>query len=59
MKRPEHSKRTPAKRSVTIDFPMEVYNAIKSAGDRDERNFGAQVRFILKQWIEAQSRKTN
>jgi hypothetical protein len=47
-------KQAPEKRSVTIDFPVEVYDAIKAEGEREERNFGAQVRFILKQWIETQ-----
>ncbi|HXM97169.1 MAG TPA: hypothetical protein VN982_01705 [Candidatus Dormibacteraeota bacterium] len=46
----------PPRRS-TIDFDAELYNRIKAIADRDERDFGSQVRFICKQWLEQQPKE--
>jgi len=40
------------KRRSTIDFDAELYDAIKAIADQQERDFGSQVRFICKQWLE-------
>jgi hypothetical protein len=44
-------------RRATIDFDVELYDRIKAIGDREERDFGPQVRFICKQWLEQQHKK--
>jgi hypothetical protein len=49
---PKRSKR----HTVTVDFPIDMHKEIREIAVREQRNFGAQVRFVLKQWIEAQSR---
>jgi len=47
----------PGKRTTTIDFPTELHDQIKAIADREERDFGSQVRFVLKQWIEGEAKK--
>jgi hypothetical protein len=42
----------PGKRTMTIDFPIELHEGIKEIADREERDFGSQVRYVMKQWLE-------
>jgi hypothetical protein len=37
---------------MTIDFPIELHEAIKEIADREERDFGSQVRYVMKHWLE-------
>jgi hypothetical protein len=52
---PRSSPKKEDKRS-TIDFDADLYDRIKAIADREERNFGSQVRFICKQWLEQQEK---
>ena len=40
------------KRRATIDFPVEMYERVAALGKIQERDFSAQVRFIVKQWLD-------
>ena len=55
-KSPDKEQRREKRRS-TIDFDADLYDAIKAIADRDERDFGSQVRFICKQWLEQQPKE--
>ncbi len=44
----------PGKKTATIDFDINLYDRIKQLADSQERDFASQVRFIVKEWFEAQ-----
>lgn len=39
-------------KQVTINIPVDLYDHIKSAAFRADRDFAQQVRHILRQWIQ-------
>lgn len=42
----------PGKRAATIDFDVAVYERVKSIAEREERDFGSQVRYIVQKFLE-------
>ena len=50
-------KAKPGQRVTTIIFEQELYDQIKQIADGQERDFGSQVRFMLKQVLEQQKSK--
>ena len=40
-------------KTTTINFDLDVYAEIKRIADAQERDFGAQVRIIVREWLAA------
>jgi hypothetical protein len=53
-------KAKPGQRVTTIIFEQELYDQIKQIADQQERDFGSQVRFMLKEFLarEVESNKS-
>ncbi len=50
MKRPKQ-KENEKEKTTTVKFDIDIYAEVKRIAESEERDFGAQLRIIVKEWL--------